>query len=119
LEASFLKEMGSHTLFQRGSRRKGFWGWSGVVGFSHFLWIHWLSQVNWFGLHLYEGRGNNLESIYYVRPNRNIRRSIKRCLLRAAYLRIQILQNPVTLKKALSCFMVWGSGKRRIGSIPS
>jgi hypothetical protein len=27
LEASFLREMGGHTLFQRDSRRKGFGGW--------------------------------------------------------------------------------------------
>jgi hypothetical protein len=27
LEASFLREMGGHTLFQKGSRRKGFRGW--------------------------------------------------------------------------------------------
>jgi hypothetical protein len=33
------------------------------VGFSHWPWIRRLSQVNWFGLHLYWGRGNNLESI--------------------------------------------------------
>jgi hypothetical protein len=41
-------------------------------------------------------------------PNRNISRSIKRSLERAAYLGIQILQNPVTPKKALSYFMFWG-----------
>jgi hypothetical protein len=52
-------------------------------------------------------------------PNRNISRSIKSGLPRAAYLGIQILQNLVTPKKALSCFMVCGSGKWRIGSIHS
>jgi hypothetical protein len=34
MKANFLTEMGSHTLFQRGSRRKGFRGWSGVVVFA-------------------------------------------------------------------------------------
>jgi hypothetical protein len=37
----------------------------------------------------------------------------------AAYLGIQIQPNPVTPKKALSCFMVWGSGKQKIGLISS
>jgi hypothetical protein len=52
-------------------------------------------------------------------PNRNISRSIKSGLARAAYLGIQILQNPVTPKKALNCFMICGSGKQRIGLISS
>jgi hypothetical protein len=57
----------------------------------------------------------NLETAFIMQgPNRNISRSIKRDLARAAYLGIQVLQNPVTPKKALSCFMVWGSGKWRI-----
>jgi hypothetical protein len=40
----------------------------GYVGFSHWPWIHGLSQVNWFSLHLYWGRGNNLESILLISP---------------------------------------------------
>jgi hypothetical protein len=40
------------------------------------------------------------------------------CLLRAAYLGIQILQNPVIPKKALSCFMVWGVGNGGLGRFP-
>jgi hypothetical protein len=54
--------MGGHTLFQRGSRRKGFGGWSSVVGFSHWPWIRGLSQVNWFGLHLYWGEETILKA---------------------------------------------------------
>jgi hypothetical protein len=62
----------------------------------------------------------NLEKAFIIQdPNMNISRSIKGGLARAAYLGIQILQNPVTPKKALSCFMVWGSGKWRIGLIHS
>jgi DMSO/TMAO reductase YedYZ heme-binding membrane subunit len=38
------------------------------MGFSHWPWIHRLSQLNWFGLHLYWGRGNNLESILLINP---------------------------------------------------
>jgi hypothetical protein len=40
----------------------------GLVDFSHWPWICGLSQVNWFGLHLYWGRGNNLESILLISP---------------------------------------------------
>jgi hypothetical protein len=40
----------------------------GEVGFSHWPWIRRFSQVNWFGLHLYWGRGNNLESILLISP---------------------------------------------------
>jgi hypothetical protein len=48
----------------------------------------------------------NLEKAFII-PDRNRSiRSIKRGLAKAAYLWIQILQNPVSLKKALSCFMV-------------
>jgi hypothetical protein len=36
------------------------------VGFSHWLWIHELSQVNWFASLL--GEGNNLESIFLISP---------------------------------------------------
>jgi hypothetical protein len=32
------------------------------VGFSQWLWIHRLSQVNWFGLHLYWGRETILKA---------------------------------------------------------
>jgi hypothetical protein len=39
-----------------------------LVGFSHWPWIRGLSQVNWFGLHIYWGRGNNLESILLISP---------------------------------------------------
>jgi hypothetical protein len=54
----------------------------------------------------------NLETAFIMQgPNRNISRSLTRGLARAAYLGIQIVQNPVTPKKAPSCFMVWGSGK--------
>jgi hypothetical protein len=50
----------------------------------------------------------NLEREFIMQgPNRNISRSIKRGLAGAEYLGIQILQNPVTPKKAPSCFMVW------------
>jgi hypothetical protein len=38
------------------------------VGFSHWLWIHGLAQVNWFGVHLYWGRGDNLDSILLISP---------------------------------------------------
>jgi hypothetical protein len=62
----------------------------------------------------------NLERGFIMQgPNRNIRRIIKRGLARAAYLGIKILQNPVTPKKVLSCFMVWWNGKWRIGLICS
>jgi hypothetical protein len=45
----------------------------------------------------------NLETAFIVQgPNRNISRTIKKGLARAAYLRIQILQNPITPKKVLS-----------------
>jgi hypothetical protein len=49
----------------------------------------------------------NLEKTFII-PDRNmsIRRSKKRGLAKAAYLWIQILQNPASPKKALSCFMV-------------
>jgi hypothetical protein len=40
----------------------------GWVGFSYWIWISWLSHVNWFGLHLYWGRRNNLESILLTSP---------------------------------------------------
>jgi hypothetical protein len=50
------------------------------------------------------------ESIYHARPNRNISRNIKGGLARAAYLETQILQNPVTPKKALYCF--YGLGEQ-------
>jgi hypothetical protein len=40
--------------------KKGFRGWSGVVGFFHWPWICRLSQVNWLGLQLYWGRGKIL-----------------------------------------------------------
>jgi hypothetical protein len=48
----------------------GFYGHfnSGLRGFSHWPWIRGLSQVNWFGLHLYWGRGNNLGSILLISP---------------------------------------------------
>jgi hypothetical protein len=63
----------------------------------------------------------NLQRSFIIQdPKRDISRSIKKCLVRDAYLGIQILQNPVTPKKALSCFMVWGRGKQRIGdSLPT
>jgi hypothetical protein len=38
------------------------------VDFSHWSWICRLSQVNWFGFHLYWGRGNNLEIILLISP---------------------------------------------------
>jgi hypothetical protein len=48
----------------------------------------------------------NLEKAFIMQgPNRNISRNIKRGMVRAAYLGIQSLQNPVTPKKALSCFI--------------
>jgi hypothetical protein len=37
-----------------------------VVDFSHWPWIHGLSQVNWFGLYLYWGRGNSLEGVLLI-----------------------------------------------------
>jgi hypothetical protein len=68
LEASFLKEMGGHTLFQRGSRRNGF---RGVVWYGGFFSLAmdlqaFSGELVWFAPLL--GRGNNLERIYYVRP---------------------------------------------------
>jgi hypothetical protein len=47
------------------------------VGFSHWPWIHGLSQVNWFGLHLYWGRRNNLESILLISPVADLYLSFK------------------------------------------
>jgi hypothetical protein len=38
------------------------------MGFSHWSWIRGLFHVNWFGLHLYWARGNNLESILLMSP---------------------------------------------------
>jgi hypothetical protein len=43
--------------------------------------------------------------------NENIRKSRKSGLAKGTYLGIQVLQNPVTPKKVLSCFMIWESGK--------
>jgi hypothetical protein len=40
----------------------------GLGGFLIGLAFPGLSQVNWFGLHLYWGRGNNLESILLISP---------------------------------------------------
>jgi hypothetical protein len=48
-------------------------------------------------------------------PNRNIRRSIKRGLARAAYLGIQILQNPVTPRKLQAGLWSEGVGNGRLG----
>jgi hypothetical protein len=48
----------------------------------------------------------NLERAFIIQgPHRSISRTIKNGLARAAYLGIQILQNPVTPKKTLSYFM--------------
>jgi hypothetical protein len=51
----------------------GFYGHSnsGLGGFFSLA-IHSLSQVNWFGLHLYWGRGNNLESILLISPEADL-----------------------------------------------
>jgi hypothetical protein len=43
---------------------------------SHWPWICGLSQVNWFGLHLYWGKGNNLESILFISPVADLSDSI-------------------------------------------
>jgi hypothetical protein len=46
----------------------GFYGCSnsGLGGFFSLAVDLWLSQVNWFGLHLYRGRGKNLGSILLI-----------------------------------------------------
>jgi hypothetical protein len=48
----------------------GFYGHSnsGLGGFFSLAMDSWLSQVNWFGLHLYWGEGDNLESILLISP---------------------------------------------------
>jgi hypothetical protein len=38
--------------------------------------FHRLSQVNWFGLHLYWGKGNNLESILLIGPVADLSESV-------------------------------------------
>jgi hypothetical protein len=62
LGGKFPKRNGQPYIISKGLKKEVLRGWSGVVSFSHWPGIHGLSQVNWFGLHLYWVRGNSLES---------------------------------------------------------
>jgi hypothetical protein len=55
-------------FFQKGSRRKGFGGWSSVWGFPSSAVDSWAfsGELVWFAPSL--GKGNSLENIYYVTP---------------------------------------------------
>jgi hypothetical protein len=79
-KVGFIREKGKATarellqsLEAGGSLHSEGWGFcgrsnSGLGRFFSWPWIRGLSQVNWFGLHLYWGRGNNLESILLISP---------------------------------------------------
>jgi hypothetical protein len=68
VEGKFPKRNGQPYIIAKGLKKEGFGGWSGVVGFFSLAMDSWAfsGELFWFAPLL--GRGNNFESIYYVRP---------------------------------------------------